>query len=124
MLSGADRADSVGLRYVEPDNLPLKRIRKGKGFAYLDGRQRAVSDKELKVRLKNLAVPPAWDDVRLARDPKSHIQAVGRDQAGRLQYKYHARWTETGHDVKRERLLQLGDKLGAVREEIESQLRR
>ena len=124
MLSAAERADSVGLHYAEPDSLPLRRIRKGKGFAYVDGRSKALSDDRLKERLQKLAVPPAWQEVKLARDPKSHIQAVGRDEAGRLQYKYHEKWTETGHEVKRERLVQLGEKLGELREEIDRQLRR
>lgn len=123
MLSAAERADSAGLHYVEPDALPLRRVRKGKGFAYVDSQAKGLNEK-LKARLQKLAVPPAWEDVKLARDPRSHIQAVGRDEAGRLQYKYHEKWTETGHDVKRERLEQLGEKLGPVREEIEKQLRR
>lgn len=124
MLSAAERADSAGLHYVAPDRLPLRRVRKGKGFAYIDGRAKPLSDAKVRERLEKLAVPPAWQDVRLARDPRSHIQAVGRDEAGRLQYKYHEKWTETGHEVKRERLAQLGEKLGTVRDEIEAQLRR
>ncbi len=124
MLSAAERADSAGLHYVQPDHLPLRRVKKGKGFAYVDSRSHAVSDAKLRQRLKKLAVPPAWEDVRLARDPRSHIQAVGRDEAGRLQYRYHEKWTETGHEVKAERLEQLGEKLGEVRGWIEAQLRR
>jgi DNA topoisomerase I len=124
MLSAAERADSVGLHYVEPDALPLRRLRKGRGFSYVDQRSKAVNDNRLRTRLQKLAVPPAWEEVRLARDPRSHIQAVGRDQMGRLQYKYHELWTETGNEVKRERLECLGEKLGEVREWIEAQLRR
>lgn len=124
MLSAAERADSAGLHYVEPDALPLRRIRKGAGFAFVDKHAHAVRDEKLKARLQKLAVPPAWEDVKLARDPRSHIQAVGRDEAGRLQYRYHEKWTETGHEVKRERLAQLGEKLGALRDEIDGQLRR
>ena len=126
MLSAAERADSAGLHYIDPEKLPLRRVRKGKGkgFSFVDGQSKVISDAGLKKRLAKLAVPPAWEDVKLARDPKSHIQAVGRDEAGRLQYKYHERWTETSHELKRERLVNFGDKLGAVREEIERQLRR
>jgi len=124
MLSAAERADSVGLHYVDPDALPLRRVRKGKGFSFVDRHSRAVSDDRLRERLLKLAVPPAWEEVKLARDPKSHIQAVRRDEAGRLQYRYHEKWTETGHEVKRERLAQLGEKLGGLREEIDKQLRR
>ena len=124
MLSAAERAVSAGLHYVEPDSLPLRRVKRGKGFSFVDTNARAISDPLLKRRLLKLAVPPAWEDVKLARDPKSHIQAIGRDEAGRLQYKYHERWHEAGHEVKRERLISLGERLGAVREEIEAQLRR
>jgi DNA topoisomerase-1 len=124
MLSAPERAVSAGLKYVEPDSLPLRRLRKGKGFRYVDQHSHAVSDAKLRERLNRLAVPPAWQDVRLARDPKCHIQAVGRDDAGRLQYRYHELWTETGNEVKRERLEQLGERLGEVREEVTAQLRR
>lgn len=124
MLSAAERADSAGLHYVQPDSLPLRRLKKGKGFCFVDAHSKAVADRALKTRLMKLAVPPAWEDVRLARDPKSHIQAIGRDEAGRLQYKYHERWHEAGHEVKRERLIRLGENLGTVREAIEAQLRR
>src|SRR5689334_16513391 len=124
MLSAPERAVSVGLKYVEPDALPLRRLRKGKGFAFVDQKHKAVTDEKVKERLLKLAVPPAWEEVKLARDPKSHIQAVGRDEAGRLQYKYHEKWTETSHAVKQEKLGHFGDKLGEVREWIEGQLRR
>lgn len=124
MHSAAERADSVGLKHVKPDTLPLRRKRKGKGFAYVDQHSKSVSDEKVRARLQKLAVPPAWEEVKLASDPKSHIQAIGRDEAGRLQYKYHQKWTETGDTVKLERLEQLGEKLGEVREWIEGQLRR
>lgn len=123
MLSAAERAESVGLQYVEPDALPLRRVKRGRGFRYLDQNARTVNG-NTRDRLQKLAVPPAWEDVRLARDPRSHIQAVGRDQAGRLQYRYHDKWTETAHEVKRERLECFGESLGQVREWIEAQLRR
>jgi DNA topoisomerase I len=124
MLSAPERALGAGLKYVDPEALPLRRLKKGKGFAYIDEKARAVSDAKLRQRLQKLGVPPAWQEVRLARDPNCHIQAVGRDEAGRLQYRYHEKWSETGHAVKRERLNQLGQKLGEVRSEIEAQLRR
>ena len=68
---------------MDPDALPLRRVRKGKGFAYTDKHAKTLSDDRLKERLQKLAVPPAWEEVKLARDPKSHIQAVGRDEAVR-----------------------------------------
>src|SRR6185295_14754536 len=96
MLSAPERAVSAGLRYVEPQALPLRRRRRGKSFVFVDECARVVSEVRVRERLEGLAVPPAWREVRLARDPRSHVQAVGRDEAGRLQYKYHEKWTEAG----------------------------
>jgi DNA topoisomerase-1 len=124
MLSAPERAKSVGLHYSDPEDLPLRRRKSGAGFSYVDHRLRAVRDAKVKARLAKLAVPPAWEEVRLARDPLSHIQAVGRDAAGRLQYRYHERWSDTGEAVKLERLLALGRGLAGMRREVERQLRR
>jgi len=124
MQKAEERAANAGLKYADPERLPLRRKRSGSGFTYLDQHSRTVSDAKVKQRLASLAIPPAWKDVRIARDPRSHIQAVGRDAAGRLQYRYHELWTEGGHEVKLERLTELGAGLGKLRAEIEAQLRR
>src|SRR5579871_2689869 len=124
MLSAQERAAEAGLTYVDPETLPLRRRRCGKGFTYLDRRSHAVGDTRLRERLTRLAVPPAWEEVKLARDPMSHIQAVGRDAKGRLQYRYHPLWGELDQEIKREKLIILGEKLGAMREHVEAQLRR
>ena len=43
-------------------------------------------------RIRALAIPPAYTDVWICRDPCGHIQATGRDQKGRKQYRYHKDW--------------------------------
>ena len=43
-------------------------------------------------RLASLAMPPAYEDVHYAAYARAHLQAVGRDAAGRLQYRYHPDW--------------------------------
>jgi DNA topoisomerase-1 len=119
-----ERAKSAGLHYVsDPSTLPVRRTKSGTGFAYKDQHAKAVAAR-LRDRLKRLAIPPAWTEVRLARDPLAHIQAVGRDAAGRLQYRYHELWSESAEGVKAGKLWSLGAKLGEVRGEIERQLRR
>ena len=45
-------------------------------------------------RIRGLAIPPAWRDVWICRDPLGHIQATGIDEAGRKQYLYHERWQQ------------------------------
>ena len=75
-----------GLTYVETSELALRRRRCGKGFTYLDGSGNTVRDNALKVRIRQIAIPPAWTDVCIAADDRAHIQAIGRDAEGRLQY--------------------------------------
>src|SRR5437867_4563620 len=81
-----------GLSYVETADLRVRRQRCGKGFAYVDGGGQTVRDKALKARFKQLTIPPAWTEVCIAEDERAHIQAVGRDAEGRLQYRYHPDW--------------------------------
>ena len=54
-----------------------------------------------------MAVPPAYADVRYSPDPNSHLQAVGRDAAGRLQYRYHSDWEKVREHRKAHRLARL-----------------
>ena len=77
------------LRRVSPHDLHIRRRRNGKGFIYVGPGGRALRDSATLRRLKSLAVPPAYEDVLYADDPRAHLQAVGRDAAGRLQYRYH-----------------------------------
>src|SRR5262245_50153268 len=77
------------LRKVSPAALTVERRKIGDNEFdyYLDGER--VTDAELLDRFRALAVPPAYSEVRFALDPQAHIQAIGRDDAGRLQYRYH-----------------------------------
>lgn len=66
----------------------VRRVRRGRGFAFVDASGRAV-DAETRARARALAIPPAWRDVWVCPYPNGHIQAVGTDDAGRRQYLYH-----------------------------------
>jgi DNA topoisomerase I len=100
-----------GLTYVESSELGLCRRRCGKGFSYLDPSGKTVRDKEVKARIKALAIPPAWTDVCIAQDGNAHIQAIGRDAEGRLQYRYHPEWEKVRSSGKERRLLRFGSAL-------------
>jgi DNA topoisomerase I len=110
-----------GLAYVETS--ALRRRRCGKGFTYLDADGRVVRDESVKARIKQLAIPPAWTEVCIAEDGKAHIQAIGRDAEGRLQYRYHPDWEKSRAASKERRLLRLGKSLGRVRAAVNSALR-
>jgi DNA topoisomerase I len=111
-------AEEKGLVIVSPDGLTLRRQRCGKGFSFLTKTGALVRDAGEIKRLKALAVPPAYVNVRFAADEAAHLQAVGEDAAGRLQYRYHAKWTEVREALKARRLAGLAKALPAIRRAV------
>ncbi len=97
----------LGLRRVAPGALTIRRRRCGRGFIYLRPDDKPVRDAALLRRLASLAVPPAYEDVLYAEDPSAHLQAIGRDAAGRTQYRYHPDWDKIRESRKTRRLLRL-----------------
>ena len=120
----AARAKRFGLRYVDVKELCVKRRRKGDRFVYVDGKGKPIRSKKMLARIAALAVPPAWEEVCLADDPQAHIQAVGRDAEGRLQYRYNDDWVLIRDKIKAERLLRFGRVLPRIRARVEKDLRR
>jgi DNA topoisomerase-1 len=103
--------------------LTITRRRSGKGFSYFDGDGERVTDQQTLVRIRSLAIPPAYADVRIAADPRAHLQAVGRDEAGRIQHRYHPDWDKVRERRKLKRLKCLIDALPKLRAAIASDLR-
>lgn len=107
----------VGLRRLVPSALTIERRKVGEDFVYYaDGR--AIRGAARVKWFNALAVPPAYSDVRFAADPNAHIQAIGRDAAGRLQYRYHPRWVALREGAKSRHLLSLVEALPRVRKAI------
>lgn len=114
----ARRLQHVGLRYVATDELTIRRRRVGEKFRFIDPNGRAIRDEMTRARLKRLAVPPAYVDVLYASDPRAHIQAIGRDAAGRLQYRYHPDWEKVRERKKARRLQRLVEALPRIRRAV------
>jgi DNA topoisomerase I len=70
----------------------IHRCRRGRGFSFEDPQGQRIDDQETLERIRELAIPPAWEQVWVCADPLGHIQATGFDAAGRKQYRYHDRW--------------------------------
>src|SRR6218665_2187652 len=100
------------------DGLTLTRERRGKGFCYRDGDGALVSDRPTRERIRMLGIPPAWRDVRIAPNPKGHIQVLGVDEAGRDQYIYHPEWELRRDGKKQKRLAALTAVLPRLRRKI------
>src|SRR2546423_823636 len=118
-----DSARTAGLRYVSDDRPGLRRLRWGKGFRYLDPDGRPVKDTETLRRIHSLATPPAWTDVWICPLPNGHLQATGRDDRGRKQYRYHPRWRQVRDATKYDRAVAFGQALPLIRERTEEHLK-
>ena len=101
----------------------LGRVRRGRGFAYLDSAGDRVTDEEMLERIRGLAIPPAWEDVWICVDPLGHLQATGIDAAGRKQYLYHERWREQRDRKKFEKMLRFATALPGMRRGVAADLR-
>ena len=110
----------AGLVYVSDSEPGIARVRRGKGFSYLDSRGKTISAKTELARIKALAVPPAYRDVWICADANGHIQATGLDEANRKQYRYHALWSEARSGAKFDKLSEFGNALPQVRRAVES----
>jgi DNA topoisomerase-1 len=115
-------AEEAGLRYVSDQRPGISRRRSGRGFRYLRPDGTTIADKREKARLAALAVPPAWTDVWICPHPDGHIQATGRDNKGRKQYRYHPRWREVRDADKFDRVLTFGERLPQLRAQVAQDL--
>jgi DNA topoisomerase-1 len=119
-----EAAKSAGLRYVSDASPGITRCRKGAGFVYLDAKGKPVHDPDARNRIIHLVIPPAWRDVWICPDPRGHIQAVGRDDRGRKQYKYHERWRQVRDENKYGRMMQFVRALPGIRRRVARDLRK
>ena len=121
---GADGAPSrrARLRRSDCSRPGATRVRRGTGFGYRDARGQALADPEEVLRIKQLAIPPAWREVWICRDPLGHLQATGIDAAGRKQYLYHPRWREQRDRRKFDHMTDFAQALPRLRRRVRADL--
>jgi DNA topoisomerase I len=110
------------LKHVSRDDLLIERRRQGRGFVYINAEGRPISDAAFRARARNMAIPPAWREVRLAADPLAHIQVCGVDDAGRIQYIYHPDWEVRRARKKQRQLALLAAALPRLRRRVREDL--
>ncbi|WGS20881.1 MULTISPECIES: DNA topoisomerase IB [unclassified Bradyrhizobium] len=111
-------ARDLGLRLGDQNELTIRRIKRGNGYSFIRANGTRIRDARTIRRLHAMAVPPAYRHVRYSSDPSSHLQAVGRDAAGRLQYRYHADWEKVREQRKAHRLAKLVAALPKIRRKV------
>ena len=117
-------AKSAGLRYVNDDDPGISRTGSGRNIRYEDPAGRRIIDPATLGRIKRLAIPPAWRDVWICPHEDGHIQATGRDDRGRKQYRYHPDWRAIRDENKYERMIAFGKALPRIRRRVARDLRR
>ena len=116
-------AEAAGLIYVHDDDPGVTRVKAGAGFDYLDPKGRPVTQAKTLDRIRALAVPPAYNDVWICSSPRGHIQATGRDERGRKQYRYHDLWAAARAQTKFARMAAFGRALPTLRQKIDHDLK-
>lgn len=112
------------LRFVDRRDPGITRRRRGARWQYFDAHGARIADEAEIARLNALAVPPAYADVWFCPEPDGHLQAVGTDARGRLQYRYHPDFRAGQEAAKFDRCAAFGSALPAIRKRVASDLQR
>lgn len=118
-----ESAEEAGLRYVSDSDVGYTRKCRGDDFEYFDTEGKLIKDDQRLLRIKRLAIPPAWTKVWICPSPNGHLQATGFDSRHRKQYKYHERWREVRDENKYQRMAIFGAALPKIRRRITKDLK-
>jgi DNA topoisomerase-1 len=122
-IESAEAAEEAGLQYVSDDRPGYTRKARNGEFEYLDTQGKRIRDEQRILRIKRLAIPPAWTDVWVCPSPSGHIQATGRDARRRKQYRYHERWRDLRDENKFDRLADFAKALPKIRRRVAKDLK-
>ena len=123
VVDPAESAEEAGLRYVGDDRPGYTRKANNGDFEYLDTEGKRIRDEQRLLRIKRLAIPPAWTDVWICPSSNGHIQATGRDARRRKQYRYHERWREIRDENKFARLADFAKALPQIRKRADRDIK-
>jgi len=110
------------LRRADCSGPGFRRVRRGRGFSYLDEDGAPIDESDIVERLRGLGIPPAWKEVWICPWDRGHIQATGVDAAGRKQYLYHEDWRTRRDAEKFDEMLAFAKDLPALRERVAADL--
>jgi len=112
------------LTYIDDQTPGISRRRHGRFWQYFDARGQRIKDRDEIDRLNAIGLPPAYRDAWFSPKPNGHIQAIGYDDKGRKQYRYHPDFREKQDTAKYELSARFGRALPKLRKRVEADLRR
>lgn len=105
---------AANLYYVNDQEEGIERRKSGEKFKYYFQGKILKDDEDL-VRIKGLAIPPAWTNVWICKKPNGHLQATGYDARNRKQYRYHSDWNLLRTQTKFYRMISFGKVIPQIR---------
>lgn len=112
------------LRYSDDTEPGITRRKTARGWAYYRPGGDRITDRDTIDRLNRIGLPPAYRDAWFCPDPAGHIQAVGWDERGRKQYRYHPDFRAAQEALKYSRCPLFGHRLPRLRKQVAADLAR
>jgi DNA topoisomerase-1 len=110
--------------YCDDSQPGITRKKMRHGWGYWDANGKRITDREEIDRLNAIGLPPAYENAWFSSNPNGHIQAVGWDDKGRKQYRYHLDFRAGREAEKYDRCAAFGRALAKLRARVEADLRK
>lgn len=112
-----------GLVFVSDEMPGIRRRKQGNGFQYLTHSNEVIRCEAEIERINKLGIPPAYREVWICPIHHGHLQATGRDERKRKQYRYHPNWMALRSLQKFEQLPAFGERLPRLRRRVRDDLK-
>lgn len=113
--------EEFDLVYTNPSHLKIIRERLDDDFIF-KLKNRVIKEENEINRIKQLVIPPAWNNVKISQLENGHLQVVGRDAKNRKQYRYHPKWNKIRNQTKFYKMYLFGQQLPNIRAQVEVDL--
>lgn len=114
--------EHINLVYVTEEHLSIVRKKNQDNFIYLSPNGPLIEKQQIE-RINSLVIPPAWQEVRITHLENGHLQAIGKDEKKRKQYRYHSLWTKVRNQTKFYRMFFFGEVLPKIRRQVEKDMK-
>lgn len=109
--------DCFDLTYVYDRHFTIERHKKEGSFYYTKNEKRLTNKSDLS-RIETLVIPPTWKNVKISALANGHLQAFGRDEKSRKQYRYHEKWNLLRNSTKFLKMIRFGELLPEIRKKV------
>ena len=115
LLHDLKKAD---LRYATDATKGITRKKESGTIVYFDTEGKKITSESVLERIKNLVIPPAWNNAWICPSPTGYLQATGLDEKGRKQYIYHMDWKKQMQENKFNKMVDFAQVLPKIRQKI------